>query len=349
MVYRLQPLNDPRWGGFLQRHAQSSVFHSVQWLDALRRTYGYEPIAVTTCPPDAALDNALVFCQIRSWLTGRRLVSLPFSDHCDPLVNEGADLSAMIPALTKDLRRDKVRYLEIRPTQPVDLVGHGLQPAESFCWHRIDLKPSLDQLFRNFHKDSIQRKIRRAEREGLTLMEGESVDKLDSFYRLLLLTRRRHLLPPQPKKWFRSLIGNFGAALRIRVACKDGQPVASILTLDHKDVLTYKYGCSDSRFHQLGGMHLLFWTSIQEAKQAGMSLFDLGRSDTDDQGLITFKNRWGAECSLLTYLRWSTRKLPQTDGQSPKHSEPGAVRTLLQYLPDPVLRAAGNLLYKHAG
>ena len=49
---------------------------------------GYQPVAFTTCAPAAELRNAVVFCEIQSWLTGSRLVSLPFSDHCDPLVDD---------------------------------------------------------------------------------------------------------------------------------------------------------------------------------------------------------------------------------------------------------------------
>jgi lipid II:glycine glycyltransferase (peptidoglycan interpeptide bridge formation enzyme) len=256
----------------------------------------------------------------------------------------------MLSALTKESRNDKLRYIEIRPTQPLDSATLGFHLAETYRWHRIDLSPTLNQLFRNCHKDSTQRKIRRAEREGLTLNEGGPADNLDSFYRLLVLTRRRHFLPPQPKKWFHSLIDAFGTALRIRVAFKDRQPIAAILTLRYRDVLTYKYGCSDPQFHHLGGMHLLLWTAIEEAKKHGMSWLDLGRSDCDDHGLITFKERWGAKCALLTYLRWSPTELPRKAYvTSASDSKLRTVRTLMQYLPDPVLRVAGTLFYKHAG
>ena len=74
----------------------------------------------------------------------------------------------------------------------------------------------------NLHKDSIQRKIRRAEREGLRCEEGTGDTLLDDFYRLLEMTRRRHHLPPQPKKWFQNLVSCFGDALKIRVARNDG-------------------------------------------------------------------------------------------------------------------------------
>src|SRR6266545_949320 len=44
-VYCLHPLQDPRWAEFVAKQPDSSVFHTVPWLEALHRTYGYEPIA----------------------------------------------------------------------------------------------------------------------------------------------------------------------------------------------------------------------------------------------------------------------------------------------------------------
>src|SRR5689334_19011211 len=96
LVNEIRPLEDPRWTKFVDEHPRSSAFHTAGWLEALRRTYDYEPIALTTSPPDADLQNAVVFCRVNSWLTGRRLVSLPFSDHCNPLVRDQADLDSLI-------------------------------------------------------------------------------------------------------------------------------------------------------------------------------------------------------------------------------------------------------------
>src|SRR3954466_16366714 len=91
-VYEINPLTDDRWPDLLERHSQASVFHTRSWLGALKRTYAYEPVAYTTTQPGTSLENGWVFCRIQSWLTGRRLVSLPFSDHCIPLTNTGAEL-----------------------------------------------------------------------------------------------------------------------------------------------------------------------------------------------------------------------------------------------------------------
>jgi lipid II:glycine glycyltransferase (peptidoglycan interpeptide bridge formation enzyme) len=127
----------------------------------------------------------------------------------------------------------------------------GMSLAQKYCLHTLDLGPELDKLFRQLHKNSTQRKIRRAERESLTYEEGRSEALVDTFYALLLRTRRRHHFPPHPRAWFNQLAECLGNHIKIRVASKDGRPIASILTLSWKDVMVYKYGCSDERFHNL--------------------------------------------------------------------------------------------------
>ncbi len=349
-VYRFRPLNDPRWGEFLQRHPRSSVFHTVEWLEALRRTYGFESIAITTSPPDADLQNAAVFCRVESWLTGRRLVSVPFSDHCDLLADAVTDITAFISALRKQLRQEHLRYIETRPLRALDMDNLGPRSTRTYCLHQIDLRPDLDTLFGNCHKNSTQRKIRRAEREGLTYKEGRSELLLNSFYRLLLLTRRRHLVLPQPKKWFQNLIECFGEALKIRVAFQAKRPIAAILTLRYKDTLVYKYGCSDAQFHRLGGVHLLFWKSIQEAKQDGLFVFDLGRSECENAGLIRFKDRWGTTRSGVTYVR--LHDSVQSKGAflpAGNDLKEQTAKRVLPYLPDGIVRVAANVIYRHVG
>jgi len=348
-VYRFNPLSDSRWNSFLWSHPRSSVFHSSAWLEAINRTYGYEPIAFTTCAPGAELRNAVLCCRIDSWLTGRRLVSVPFADHCDVLVDGASDLAAILSALSEELRRDRLSYVGLRPLRPLSFTL-GSWSTYTYCFHQIDLSPDIGTLLSNLHKSSTQRRIRRAEREGLTYQEGSTDFLVDAFCRLSLLTRRRHLVPPQSRRWFENLVRCFRGALKIRVAFKGTQPIAAILTLRSKDTLVYKYGCSDARFHALGGMHLLFWKSIEEAKCAGLRSFDLGRSDLDNPGLITFKDRWGASRSALTYLRLSTSAhaahvLAPTGGGWKER----LAKKAIPYLPDCVLSSVGNIIYRHLG
>src|SRR5437879_3687491 len=174
MVYTINPLEDPRWAEFVQGHLRASVFHTPGWLEALRRTYGYEPVAYTTTPPGAELTNGLVLCRVYSRITGRRMVSLPFSDHCEPLVERPEDLDTLLHALKLDCAKEGWKYVEIRPRTARAFHPVGMAPSQAFYFHTADLRPELEVIFRRFHKDSTRRKIRRAEREGLTCEGGRS-------------------------------------------------------------------------------------------------------------------------------------------------------------------------------
>jgi CelD/BcsL family acetyltransferase involved in cellulose biosynthesis len=344
-IHCLDPLADSRWQTLIDSHSHVSVFHSTNWLKALRTVYDYEPVVVTTCRPDAALTNGAVFCRIGSLFTGNRLVSLPFSDHCEPLFNRIDEFEVVIQELKKKVLEGEYKYIEIRPLSYEPTGRAGLCHSVSYYFHTIDLRRRLEQLFHSFHKDCVQRKIRRAERERLQYEAGTSETLLHEFYRLMVMTRRRHRLPPQPLRWFRGLIASFGDALKIRVAYKDGRPIASILTLAHNKTLVYKYGCSDAAYNKFGATSFLFWQTIQEARAQGFETLELGRSDTGNAGLIAFKERWGASESRISYWTYpQSSHSPETSGWKFRLAQ-----RLVPAFPDFALELAGKLFYRHIG
>lgn len=340
-IFAFDPLNDARWQTFAATHPDASAFHQIAWLRSLAQTYGYQPLALTPNVPDEPLTEAVVFCKIDSWITGRRLVSLPFSDHCEPLLSSGS-AGAWINEIP---RSQRCKYTEIRPLRWRPSVDSSLAPSESYCFHTLDLSPALERIFKNLDKDSIQRRIRRAEREHLSCDVTSSADVLDEVYPLIATTRRRHRSIPQPRAWFRNLLRNFGSDMKIRIARKDGLPVAALFTLAHNKTVIYKYGCSDERFHNFGGMPFLFWHLIQESKGDGRSKIDFGRTDVYNAGLIRFKDQFGTVRQSLTYFRdpkaSSEKSVTKTCMPLAEH--------LFAVLPDSMLSRLGNVLYKHVG
>jgi len=346
-VFAVDPLTDKRWDEFQLSHPRAGIFHTCGWLQALQRTYDYRPVAFTTSEPGKTLANGMVFCEVNSWATGRRLVSLPFSDHCDPLADSAAEEAEILAQVCRQAAQDRCRYAEIRPASGAgERPAADWRPSETFLLHVLPLNAPLERVFSNLHKDCIQRKVRRAEKEELRYEHGRSGPLLSTFYGLLLRTRRRHCLPPQPFLWFRNLAESMGDAFNIRVAWKDQQPVAAILTLSCKSTITYKYGCSDERYNHLGGTPFLFWKAMQEAWREGKQQFDLGRSDADNDGLIKFKDRLGAPRTVLSYRRWRPEA---TAGASCPAWLAQIGRQVFHRLPDPLLVASGRLLYRHIG
>jgi lipid II:glycine glycyltransferase (peptidoglycan interpeptide bridge formation enzyme) len=338
----LDPVHDRRWRDFVERHPSSSVFHTPEWLIALQQTYGYEPVAFTDPGAADAVRNALVFCRVNSTMTGRRFVSLPFSDHCEPLVADPGRLSSMLESL-KELGNREGRYIEIKPVRAT-AIPSGYRPTQEFYWHWIDLRPDLDTIFSRLHRSHTRRAVRKAARMGVSVDVGCSESLIRDFYTMHRMTRRRHDAPTQPLSWFRNLAAAFGDRMRIYRASYAGHPVASILTLRHRQTLVYKYGCSDIAYKKLGATPALFWRAIVDAKADGCVEMDLGRSDTDHHGLIAFKEHLGGRRETLTYYRHT--------GSAPDFRISGcmaALQRVISCAPASVQFKAGNRLYKHFG
>jgi len=346
--HTINPLVDNRWDDLVAKHELSSAFHQRGWLEALHRTYNYQPFVVSSSAPGEALNNGIALCRVSSWITGTRLVSLPFTDHFEPVLSDGRN-SEIVTALTTWLRQEcdrrHCRYVELR-TNACDAGADQLFKKERrYYLHRLDLTPSIETIFAKCHKDCVQRRVRHAERERLSYESDNHDGIVDEFYHLLTMTRRRHRLVPQPRSWFRNLVDCMGDAIRIRLARKNGRPIAAILTMAHKSSIIYKYGCSDARYHRLGGVPFLLWKLIEESKASGAQEIDFGRTDFDNPSLVVFKDRFGTKKSLHTYLCYRPAVRLESVGRWASQK----IRQVVPVLPDVVLPLAGSVIYRHVG
>jgi len=346
-VYEIDPCTDGRWLDFVQQHRDATAFHHPGWLRALQDTYRYTPVALTTTSPGKSLQNGWVFCRVNSLVTGKRMVSLPFSDHAAPLVSGDREAVELAQAAVERWSGRGLKYIEMRPIAADDWPERAVLGVSTRTrLHQLDLRPAEEELFKAFHDSSIKRKIKRAERESLRCEVGDSDALLDDFYRLVVMTRRKHGLPPQPRAWFRAVLDRLPEIAHVHVAYKDATPTAAIFTLAFGARYIYKYGASDPEQTSSGGTPLLFWRAIQEAKSRGFIWFDMGRTDLGHDGLATFKERFGAEPVPIEYYRWPASTETSDDG-------PGRLsaiaRPVIDRLPDSLLIAAGRVLYRHMG
>lgn len=352
-VYELNPLRDPRWAEFVRGHSRSSVFHTPEWLSSIHQTYAYQPVVFTTSSPGDKLQNGLVLCRIHSWLTGSRLVSLPFSDHCEPLVDSAAELDFLLHFLQADMAARHWKYVELRPIDgrfESNARQANFRSRQSYFLHRVDIRSSLEEIFDSVHKGSVQRRIQHAEKAGVECRCGRSNELLTDFYKLLVLTRKRHLAPPQPHIWFRNLLDCMGEKLDIGVAYKENCPIAAILTLRFRNTTYYKYACSDARFHNLGAMPALVWNTIRVAKESGSEELDLGRSECENKGLVAFKDHWTRNRTALVYWR-KARTAHASSRQAWKLGgwKLRMAKRTFACVPNRMLPIMGRLLYRHAG
>jgi hypothetical protein len=339
---QLDPLADPRWRRLVSAAPGATVFHHPAWLALLRATYRYELTACCVEAPDGELLAGLPLAVVSSRITGSRLVALPFSDVCPPLLAAGAP-AATGPALAtalERLRRSRAVPLEVHGTGAV----LGEAPAgERFHHHVLTLEPDVTAVQRRFRKAQAMRGVRRAVQDGLRAELRTDRGALAAFYGLHVATRRRLGVPTQPRRFILGLERLFGEGLGFVLLVRgEGPPVAGAVFLAFRGVLTYKYGASDVRSLASRPNNLLFMEAIRWGCEHGFGAVDFGRTHWGQDGLRRFKLAWGAEERELCY-----RQL----GAAEPGWHAGAERMLgaiIRRTPPLTSRLIGEVLYRHA-
>jgi CelD/BcsL family acetyltransferase involved in cellulose biosynthesis len=334
-------IDDRRWLDLVSGHPDASVFHHPEWTRVLTECYGYEPSTCTLTGTDGALRAGMPLLYVSSRLTGRRTVSLPFTDFCPPLAGSPPERLELLYALEERRRREGWRKVEVR----WDVGDSGLVTATETCLrHVTELDRDPDAVFRRLKKARV-RSTRQARDAGMTVRRGTSWEDVQTFYRLHLRTRRRQGVPTQPRRFFRLLwerliARDLGYVL---VASSDAVPAAAAVFLRFNGVLTYKYGASNESMWKLRPNNLLFWEAIRLGCEDGDRLLDWGRTDLGNEGLRDFKRGWAADEQRVTY-----RAL----GEAGALARPGGGRlleTVIRRSPPWVSRAVGEVLYGHFG
>src|SRR5262249_10821221 len=94
------------------RQAEVPFFYSQAWLALIARLYGYPVISLSTTDSAGRISGFLPVCAVRSPLTGRRLVALPFSDACPPLATNAASTHALVDQAIAVAHEERAGYLE---------------------------------------------------------------------------------------------------------------------------------------------------------------------------------------------------------------------------------------------
>jgi len=340
----LDPLSDPAWRAFLDRSPDASIFHHPAWLQLLHDQYGYEVQGHCVTEEGRGVVAALPVARIISRLTGKRLVALPFSDICPPLV-AGTERDGPLQALAKALAAE-------RRNSGLDIEIHAEMPSidSAFVVHRfhqhvLPLQAEVEAVERTFSKSQVKRGIAKARREGLVAERHTDRDALEEFYRLHLQTRKRQGMPTQPKKFIPRFTELFEQGLGfVQLVRLKGLTVAAAVFLTFKGTITYKYGASDARHLNKRPNNLLFAETIRWACENGFSVLDFGRTDLDNPGLSSFKRSWGATESELRYTYLSDDP-PSTEAVLRDRIMAGVITRS----PRGVGRLVGEALYKHFG
>lgn len=339
----LNPVDHPEWDDLLMAANDHSFFHSSAWAKVLCASYQYRP-AYFSLSVGGKLRAMLPVMEVDSHLTGRRGVSLAFSDYCDPMAEGQEEFRMLLDRAIKYGKQAGWKYLEIRGGEKFLT---DAPTSASFLGHTLTLCDNEQQLLTCF-RNSTRRNIRKAIQEGVQTQVCTTLHSVEQFYELHCLTRRGHGIPPQPFHFFRNIHDhiiskNLGVVV---LATCNNRVIAGAVYFRLGNKALYKFGASDKNYQHLRANNLVMWEAIRWHAREGCTKFCFGRTDRENEGLSQFKNGWGTEQTTLNYYRYDLKKdaFVGDIGRGPS-----ICVELLKKMPDALMRSAGQLLYKHMG
>ncbi len=338
MLQTIDPLTFPGYDE-LVIDMGGSFFHSSHWAKALCESYSYKPVCFASLK-----DRVLIpFMEVNSYLTGKRGVSLPFTDYCQPGIPDGADHMEIMDNVIQFGKSSHWKYIELRSGSSLPT---ECRPSTSFYGHDLKLNRTEEELFHGL-RDSTKRNVKKAAKEGTRVSMGASASSLKRFYRLNCITRRDHGLPPQPYNFFEKIhehVISKGLGYVALASC-EAKDVAGAVFFSFGDRAFYKYGASDRRYQHLRANNLVMWEAIRWYRLNHVSLC-FGRTEPENHGLLQFKRGWGAEEHNINYYKYDLRMNAFVE-DAPKVY--GLHNRIFRSFPMPALRVAGSFLYRHMG
>jgi FemAB-related protein (PEP-CTERM system-associated) len=225
MAVTLHPLEErsaPAWDAFVAAMPAGTFFHRAAWARVIEAAFGHRTCYVLA-ERDGAVVGVLPLAQVKTWLFGNTLISVPFCVYGGPLAADVEARAALEAHAIDLLRRTGAEAVEFRE-----------RDAMTSDWQtRDDLyvtfrKPLAADHERNMK--AIPRKqramVRKGIQNGLVSVVGQETEPL---HRIYAESVRNLGTPVFSRRYFALLLEAFRDSADVVTIVDDGQPIAAVL------------------------------------------------------------------------------------------------------------------------
>lgn len=267
------------WETFTATHPAGHLLQSAGWA-AFKAAWGWQPWRLLLC--DAGQPRAAALVLFRRLPLGRSIAYIPRGPVAAP--DDGAALAALWSAIHAEARRRGAIFLTVEPNWAEAmpdtarrLAPWGFQPSASHIQPPatilLDLRPEPDAILAQM-KQKWRYNIRLAARKGVTVRVGAAAD-FAVYGALMAETGERDGFGVRPADYYRDAWQHFQPhGSRLLIAEFEGAPLAALVAFRHGHTAWYLYGASSNRERNRMPNHLLQWTAMLWAREAGASRYD---------------------------------------------------------------------------
>lgn len=338
-VRSMEATDRERWDEFVLRCPSATFFHRAGWKEVIERTFGHRTYFLLA-EADGRIEGVLPLAEVKSFLFGHSLSSLPFCVYGGVAATSErarAALDSEAIALAERLGVDHLEYRSQVQTHPE--------------WLAKDLYVTFR---REIHSDpeknitAIPRKQRAMVRKGIKAGLTSEIDSgTDRFFAAYSDSVHRLGTPVFSRHYFDILREVFAEDSEILTVTHQGKLIASVLSFYFRDEVLPYYGGGTTLAREVAGNDFMYWEVMRRACERGLRVFDYGRSKRGT-GSFDFKKNWGFEPTPLhyEYRLVRGRAVPDHNPLNPKYR---LFISMWRRLPLPVANCIGPHVVKSLG
>lgn len=290
----------------LARQADRSSFYQTSgWIESIAASFPHMRARCLVSRQGERVTGYLPYFSVRRGPFAI-LNSMPFGTYGGP-VTLGGDAAAgvLLEAYARMART--IGVLELSWTDFWNRTGGPAAKAERCATRIIDLTAGFEAIWRNGFEKSKRRQVRKAEREGLTMVESVDENDIDAYY--AIYGERIDGWGESslyPKELFERLLGNERRHARLFLVKQDDEVLGGHLNFYFKDTVIAWNGVTrrDNRGRQASTF--LYSRLIEHACEHGFKRYNLG-SSLGKETLERYKASLGGEQHVYAHHRITSR------------------------------------------
>ena len=162
---------------------------------------------------------------------------------------------------------------------------------------KLNLLLSEDEIWMNQFSSKNRNVIRKAEKEGVIIVESQDYDFFREMYDQTMRNVNAEGFYFFPPKYYDTFKETFGDNLTLCFAMYEGKPIAGSMFMYSKDYAHYHLSGRDKNFYKIAANNAILWYGIKKAKARGCKWFHFGGGTTgaEDDLLLHFKQNFSKE------------------------------------------------------
>jgi CelD/BcsL family acetyltransferase involved in cellulose biosynthesis len=307
------------WGNLLAHSASATPFSSQSWMRAWSVSFGCRPLYVIASEPDGTLLAGIPVLEtpVHQGIL-REYQCLPWGCYGSVITRDASSPDCIAAVLARYL--NLLRGSTCLGGTVVDFAGNSsmlsevaTSVSENFA-HVLKLDRPMEEIYRDYDY-SIKKNLKKAERNSVFVRDADAPAEIEAYCDLSDAVAKKYGRAPYSRDFFRNvyrLMTPLGHA-RFTLAFQHGRPIAGTLHIINGKHIFNWLTVSNPDFLDLRPVEAIIAAIIPWAVSEGCQIYNFGASPSDAEGVIHFKEKWGAERAL--YKTYYLNKLSTTASQ----------------------------------